>query len=103
MDSQKKGISRDTVKHIAKLARIKLSENDVKKFQEQFVQIISYFDRLNEVDTKNVEPTSQVTGLVNKLREDKVKGSLETKESLKDAPKKNGNYFTVPSPLKRTQ
>jgi len=103
MDSQKKEISLDVVKHIAKLARIKLSENDVKKFQEQFVQIISYFDRLNEVDTRDVEPTSQVTGLVNKLREDEIKGSLATEKSLKNAPKRSGKFFTVPSPFKKTQ
>ena len=66
-------LTKQQVEHVAKLARLGLSEKEVEKFQTQLSGILDYVELLNEVDTEGVEPTAQVTGLVNVTREDKVK------------------------------
>ncbi len=63
-------ITQEQVKHIAKLARLGLKDEDVEKFSKQLSSIMEYVEKLNEVDVKDVEPTSQVTGLENVMRED---------------------------------
>ncbi|MBT5016473.1 Asp-tRNA(Asn)/Glu-tRNA(Gln) amidotransferase subunit GatC [Candidatus Peregrinibacteria bacterium] len=70
-------ISKDQVRHVAKLARLSLDENEVEVFSKQLSAVFEYMDCLNEVDTDNVEPTSQVTGLKNVYREDEVKTSVD--------------------------
>ncbi len=66
-------LSHDQVRHIAKLARLDLSETEVEKFSKELTQILGYVDMLGEVDTKNVPATAQVTGQTNILREDNVR------------------------------
>ena len=68
--SKDKKISLKEVEHIAELARIELTEEEKKKFSDELSDVLSYVEQLQEVDTKNVEPVSQVTGLVNVVRED---------------------------------
>ncbi len=63
-------LSHDQVRHIAKLARLTLSDAEVETFSRELTSILGYVDMLSEVDTKNVEATAQVTGKVNALRED---------------------------------
>lgn len=63
-------ISKDTVKHIAKLARIKLSDEEVEKFSGQLSSVFEYMEILEEVDTEGVAETSQVTGLENVAEKD---------------------------------
>lgn len=65
-------ISKDEVKKVAQLARIKLTDEEVEKYTGQFGSIFEYMDILNEVDTEGIEPTSQVTGLKDVMREDEV-------------------------------
>ncbi len=69
--SQTSNLTQEEVRHIAKLAGLTLTSTEVKKFQFQLNEILSYVSQLRRVDTKNVEPTSQVTGLENVFREDK--------------------------------
>jgi len=61
-------LTTDDVKHVAKLANLPLTDEEIKKFQEQLSSVVSYIDELQEVDTKDVEPTSQTTGLENVFR-----------------------------------
>lgn len=75
-------LSDDDVRHIAKLARLKLSDAEVKKLGKEMSSILDYIDILNELDTENVEPTAQVTGLTSVFREDEVHTSEATKEEL---------------------
>jgi len=75
-------LTEDEVRHIAKLARLRLSADDVKKLSKELTSILEYIDVLNEVDTDGVEPTAQVTGLSGVLREDEVKPSEATTEQL---------------------
>lgn len=64
--------TKDEIKHIARLARIRLSEAEVEKFASQLTNVLSYVDILNELDTEGVELTSQVTGLTNVMGEDEI-------------------------------
>ena len=75
-------LSDDDVRHIAKLARLKLTDSEVKKFSKELTSILDYIEVLNEVDTGNIEPTAQVTGLANTEREDEIRKSEATKEDL---------------------
>ncbi|HBB02234.1 MAG: glutamyl-tRNA(Gln) amidotransferase subunit C, aspartyl-tRNA(Asn)/glutamyl-tRNA (Gln) amidotransferase subunit C [Candidatus Peregrinibacteria bacterium GW2011_GWF2_38_29] len=75
-------LSEEEVKHIAKLARIRLTDAEIKKYSTQLTDILEYVKILEEVDTKNFEPTSQVTGLKDVTREDVVVSNSATGEDL---------------------
>jgi aspartyl-tRNA(Asn)/glutamyl-tRNA(Gln) amidotransferase subunit C len=80
-------ISKETVKHIAKLSRLALSDKDVEKFSGQLSSVFEYMEILEEVDTSEVSETSQVTGLKNVTEKDervewKVGGKAVTREEL---------------------
>jgi aspartyl-tRNA(Asn)/glutamyl-tRNA(Gln) amidotransferase subunit C len=66
-------ISSDNIKHIAELSRLKLTSAEETKFGEQLGSVLKYIEMLDEVDTKNIEPTAQVSGLSDVLRADEVK------------------------------
>lgn len=72
----------DQVKHVAKLARIKLTDEEVKKFGKQLSSVLEYIDILAEVDTKDVVGTSQVTGLTNVMDKDEIIKGQSTKTEL---------------------
>ena len=95
-------ISKQQIEHIAKLARIELTEKEKEKFTKELSSILDYVEKLDQVDTKNVEPIKQVTGLENVVRDDeKLRTSnpeLRTK-ILKQAPRRKGDYFQVPKIL----
>lgn len=75
-------LSEEQVRHIAKLARIKLSDEEVKKFSTQLTNVLEYVDILSEVDTSKVAETSQVTGLTNMMEEDVLTPSQSSREEL---------------------
>ena len=69
-------ITPEQIRHIARLARLGLAEKEIEKFSVQLSSIIQYVEKLNEVNTSEVEPTAQVTGLENVMREDREKKFL---------------------------
>jgi aspartyl-tRNA(Asn)/glutamyl-tRNA(Gln) amidotransferase subunit C len=75
-------LSESQVRHIAKLARLGLSDDEVKKFSTQLTNILQYIEVLNECDTSLIEPTSQVTGLANVMRADTVDREWVKREEL---------------------
>jgi aspartyl-tRNA(Asn)/glutamyl-tRNA(Gln) amidotransferase subunit C len=79
-------LSHDQVRHIAKLARLNLTDEEISMFAGQLSDIFEYVDQLNEVDTGGVEPTSQVTGLENVTREDEVTTFCDPKDLLECSP-----------------
>lgn len=89
-------ISLSKVAHIAKLARLHLSEEEMEKFSFQLSSILSYMEKLNELDTSDIEPTSHVIPLKNIFREDTVIPSLSPEDALKNAPERAENFFVVP-------
>ncbi|MEA2088955.1 MAG: Asp-tRNA(Asn)/Glu-tRNA(Gln) amidotransferase subunit GatC [Patescibacteria group bacterium] len=92
-------LNKQQVEHIAKLARLELTEKEKKIFSVQLSSILDYVGKLEEVNTDGVEETSQVTGLINSIRDDVVEEALlESKqEILNNAPDKEDNLFKVKS------
>lgn len=76
------------VKHVAKLANLPLTSEEEEKYSEQLSQILDYMEQLNQVDTSNVEPTFNVSGQNNVMREDETEPSLSQEEALQNAPNK---------------
>jgi len=96
-------ISKEQVKHIAKLARLGLTEAEVEKFQKELSLILKYVEKLKEVDIKGVEPTFHALKIENVLREDKVKEQdIEKVKKLIEAfPEKEKTFLRVKQILKR--
>ncbi len=91
-------LKKKEVLHLAKLAKLKLSQVEIRKFQKQLSEIISYVEKLSEVDTSNIQPTSQTTGLINVFREDEldISQTLTIEKTLSGTDKSRNNYFVVP-------
>jgi len=82
--------------HIAHLARLRLTAAEKEKFGVQLNSILTYVGKLNEPDTRGVEPTSHVLALSDVMREDKARPSLSRNEALVNAPDRNENFYRVP-------
>lgn len=85
---------------IANLAKLKFSDEELEKFIGQFNEIIEYINKLNEIDTENVKPLSHPLEVINVMRNDELKKSVETKYALLNAPEKDEQYFLVPKVIK---
>lgn len=83
------------VKHVAKLANLKINPKDEEKFEKQLTEILGYVDKLSKANTENVEITSQVTGLENIKREDKASESLSQEEALSGTKSQHNGFFKV--------
>ncbi|MFC1711234.1 Asp-tRNA(Asn)/Glu-tRNA(Gln) amidotransferase subunit GatC [Patescibacteria group bacterium] len=90
-------LSKKQVLHIAKLANLKLTKKEVSQFQKQLGEILDYIKILNELDTKKIKPTSQVTGLKNVFRQDKLGKCLSQQQVLSGSKSKHKGYFKVKS------
>jgi aspartyl-tRNA(Asn)/glutamyl-tRNA(Gln) amidotransferase subunit C len=88
-------LTREEVLHIALLARVGLSEDDVAMFQEQLSQILDYFEALQELDTEDVPPTSHPLPLESVMRPDAVQPSLDHSDVLANAPSAEEGAFRV--------
>ena len=90
-------IDKKTVQHVALLSRLELDEKESEAYSGQLAAILSYINKLNEIDTKDVHPTSHpLATLKNVFRKDILKKSLQLDEVLKNAPSKEGDSFKVP-------
>ncbi|MFD1884119.1 Asp-tRNA(Asn)/Glu-tRNA(Gln) amidotransferase subunit GatC [Paenibacillus wenxiniae] len=87
------------VEHVAKLARLDLSEEEKEMFTAQLSAILKYAEKLNELDTDNVEPTTHVLHVSNVMRDDEVKESLPIEKVLRNAPDDENGQFKVPAVL----
>jgi len=84
------------VEHIAQLARLALTDPEREKFAAQLASILSYVEKLKELDTSGIEPTSHVVTIGNVMREDKVSPSLAKDVALMNAPDRAGDFYRVP-------
>ena len=89
-------ISKEEVKKVAELARLEFNEAQIEKFTEQLGNILEYIEKLNELNTDNVKPTSHVLDISTPLREDKVQKLLTIDEVLQNAPESEDDFFVVP-------
>lgn len=88
-------LTKDQVKHVAKLANIPISDGEVDKLGKQLSETLEYVEKLNEVDTEKVNPTHSVTGLSNVMRLDETEPSLSQKEALQNTKSKENGFFSV--------
>ena len=88
-------LSREEVLHIALLARLGLTEEEVDRLSEQLSNILENFEILQQVDTSNIPPTAQSIALQNVVRDDEVAPSLPQNQVLDNAPQKEGDFFRV--------
>jgi aspartyl-tRNA(Asn)/glutamyl-tRNA(Gln) amidotransferase subunit C len=91
-------IDRDQVLHVARLARLRLEDDEVERMAGELSAIIDHVERINELDLDDVEPTSHVVEIENVLRPDEPRPSLPRERALEQAPDTDGAGFRVPSP-----
>ncbi|HIS36235.1 TPA: Asp-tRNA(Asn)/Glu-tRNA(Gln) amidotransferase subunit GatC [Candidatus Scatousia excrementigallinarum] len=84
------------VEHVAKLARLELTEEEKELYTKQLGDVLKYVDQMNEVDTSNVKPMTQVIDFVNVMREDKVVYEHTKEELMANAPEEENGFFKVP-------
>jgi len=87
------------VEHVAKLARLHLTDEEREMFTEQLNAILQYADKLNELDTERIEPTTHVLHLSNVMREDVVEQSMPPEKVFLNAPDEDDGQFKVPAVL----
>ena len=84
------------VEHVAKLARLEFSEAEKDLYTKQLGDVLKYVDQMNEVDTSNVKPMTQVIDFYNVMREDKVYYEHTKEELMANAPEEENGFFKVP-------
>lgn len=84
------------VEHVAKLARLELTDAEKELYTRQLGDVLKYVEQMNEVDTSNVKPMAQVIDFVNVMREDKVVYEQTKEELMANAPEEENGYFKVP-------
>jgi aspartyl-tRNA(Asn)/glutamyl-tRNA(Gln) amidotransferase subunit C len=91
-------IDREQVLHVAKLARLKLTDDEVERMTGELSHILEHVERMEALDLEGVEPTSHVVALENVLRDDAPRESLPRERALDQAPDATEDGFRVPSP-----
>ena len=92
-------ITEELIDHIAHLARLEFQGEDKVSIKKDMERMIEFVDKLSEVDTTNVEPLIFMSEEINRLREDEPKVTVTHEEALKNAPKKDSDYFRIPKVL----
>ena len=89
-------VSKEEVQYVAGLAKLHLNEDEVEILSRDMNSILSYMERLNELDTSDVEPLEHVITLGTHYRKDEARDALDHEEALKNAPDTDSDYFRVP-------
>ena len=94
-------INDDLVQHIAHLARLEFKGEELKQIKGDMQKIIAFMDKLSELNTEEVEPLIFMSDEVNVLREDRSERMVTSEQALKNAPKKDSDYFRIPKVLEK--
>ena len=94
-------VTDELIDKLANLARLQFKNEEKEGLKKDLGQMISFIDKLNELDTEGVEPLLHISPRVNVLREDEVEGSVSREEALMNAPEENGEFFLVPKVIKK--
>jgi aspartyl-tRNA(Asn)/glutamyl-tRNA(Gln) amidotransferase subunit C len=94
-------LSDETIEHIAHLARLEFEGESKSAIKKDLENIIGFMDKLSELPTENVEPLIFMSDEVNKLRDDVTVSSISQQDALKNAPKKDSDYFRIPKVLEK--
>jgi len=89
-------ITRKDVEHVAGLARLRFTEDEIAPFTDQLNAILDYFESLQAVDTNGIPPSTHAVDVSNAFRDDVLRASLPAEEALKNAPEAEGSCFKVP-------
>ena len=89
-------LSKEEIEHIAMLARLSLTEEEKELFSAQLSSILDYMEKLNELDTEHIEPTSHVLSISNVMREDSPGDSIPREDALANAPDRTDKFYRVP-------
>lgn len=92
-------LDKETLEKIAHLARLHFEEKEEESMLSSMNEILTWVEKLNEIDTSNIEPLTQMSSEVNAFREDRVGTHLSHEDALKNAPKKDSDYIRVPKVL----
>ncbi|MEJ8554679.1 Asp-tRNA(Asn)/Glu-tRNA(Gln) amidotransferase subunit GatC [Tepidibacter sp. Z1-5] len=92
-------LDKDTVKHVAKLSRLEVKEDEIEAISKKIGDVLNYVEKLQSVDTENTDITYNPINISNQFRNDEVKESLEVKKVLQNAPQKEMGCFKVPKVL----
>ncbi|QDY84097.1 Asp-tRNA(Asn)/Glu-tRNA(Gln) amidotransferase subunit GatC [Paenibacillus polymyxa] len=92
-------ISKEDVRHVAKLSRLNLTEAEEETMTGQLNAILHYAEKLNELDTEQVKPTTHVLHVSNVMRDDEVRESLTHEQVMRNAPEEEDGQFKVPAVL----
>jgi aspartyl-tRNA(Asn)/glutamyl-tRNA(Gln) amidotransferase subunit C len=96
-------VTKNDVKKIAELARLEFTESELENYTTEMNKMLDYVDKLNELNTENVEPLSHPIENTNVFREDEVKKSTNREEALKNAPDKSSEHFKVPKVISQSK
>jgi|TARA_B110000196_G_scaffold242532_1_gene211068 aspartyl-tRNA(Asn)/glutamyl-tRNA(Gln) amidotransferase subunit C len=94
-------VNNKLIQDIAKLAKLEFDEKSTEEMKGDLEKILSFVDKLNEIDTKGVEPLIYMSDEVNVLRADEITEETSQEDALKNAPQKDSDYFKVPTVLKK--
>ncbi len=94
-------ITDELIDKLAHLARLQFSDEEKKGLKKDLGEMIGFINKLNELDTEDVEPLLHMSSRVNVLRDDTVEGSVSREEALLNASKKNEQFFLVPKVIKK--
>ena len=89
------------VNKLAHLSRLQFNDTEKEEIRNDLQRIIAFVEKLNELNLEGVEPLLHMSGELNVLREDEVKGSVSREEGLKNAPLQDGTFFKVPKVIRR--
>ncbi|MCS7298588.1 MAG: Asp-tRNA(Asn)/Glu-tRNA(Gln) amidotransferase subunit GatC [Spirochaetia bacterium] len=94
-------MTKDIVKKVAELSRLRFSEEELEKFTEEFSNIVSFVEMINELDTSGVEPSPYPINIINEPREDIVVESGKVEDMLKNSPKRKSEFIVVPKVIEK--
>lgn len=94
-------VNRQLVNNLAHLARLYYTEAEKSELEQDLQRMISFVEKLNEVDTTGIQPLQHMTTEINILREDEIKGSISRGEALQNAPETDDVFFKVPKVIKK--
>lgn len=94
-------VNRALVNHIAHLSRLHYEEEDKAAIEADLQKMISFVEKLSEIDTSGVEPLQHMGNAINVLREDEIRGSVSRQEALENAPVTDGTFFKVPKVIRK--
>ena len=95
-------VDKELIDKIANLAKLEFDNQSIEKIKNDLEKILNFVNKLNEIETENIEPLIYINEEVNNLRDDDIQPSIHQEDALKNAPHKDSDYFKIPTVLKKS-